>query len=156
MSEGVILWSTGTSRTNGERGDGMTQDELKEIPIFAKQIDKHLDRLKFLKAKSTSVPAMQTSERVQTSVIDRSMVVADSIVDLEREIDAEKKELDRMRKSASQFFALHDLTLEERELLDYRYIYCYTWEEVASLLHVGERTARWRHSQVMEKLFPES
>lgn len=134
----------------------MTQEELRAIPAAAAQIHKHLDRLKFLKAKSTSVPAMQTSERVQTSVIDRSMVVADSIVDLEHEIDVEKKELDQMRKSASQFFAAHDLTLEERELLDYRYIYCYTWEEVASLLHVGERTARWRHSQVMEKLFPES
>ncbi len=134
----------------------MTQEEIRAIPAAAVQIHKHLDRMKFLKAKSTSVPAMQTSERVQTSVIDRSMVVADSIVDLEREINAEKKELDRMRKSASQFFASHDLTLEERELLDYRYIYCYTWEEVASLLHVGERTARWRHSQVMEKLFPES
>lgn len=134
----------------------MTREEIRAIPAAAVQIHKHLDRLKFLKAKSTSVPAMQTSERVQTSVIDRSMVVADSIVDLEREIDAEKKELDRMRKNASQFFASHDLTLEERELLDYRYIYCYTWEEVASLLHVGERTARWRHSQVMEKLFPES
>lgn len=134
----------------------MTQEEIRAIPAAAVQIHKHLDRLNFLKAKSTSVPAMQTSERVQTSVIDRSMVVADSIVDLEREIDAEKKELDRMRKSASQFFASHDLTLEERELLDYRYIYCYTWEEVASLLHVGERTARWRHSQVMKKLFPDS
>lgn len=134
----------------------MTQEEIRAIPAAAAQIHKHLDRLKFLKAKSTSVPAMQTSERVQTSVIDRSMVVADSIIDLEREVDAEKKELDQMRKSASQFFASHDLTLEERELLDYRYIYCYTWEEVASLLHVGERTARWRHSQVMEKLFPES
>lgn len=134
----------------------MTQEEIRAIPAAAMQINKHLDRLKFLKAKSTSVPAMQTSERVQTSVIDRSMVVADSIVDLEHEIDVEKKELDQMRKSASQFFASHDLTLEERELLDYRYIYCYTWEEVASLLHVGERTARWRHSQVMEKLFPDS
>lgn len=134
----------------------MTQEEIRAIPAAAVQIHKHLDRLKFLKAKSTSAPAMQTSERVQTSVIDRSMVVADSIVDLEHEVDAEKKELDQMRKSASQFFASHDLTLEERELLDYRYLYCYTWEEVASLLHVGERTARWRHSQVMEKLFPGS
>ena len=134
----------------------MTQEEIRAIPAAAVQIHKHLDRLEFLKAKSTSVSAMQTSERVQTSVIDRSMVVADSIVDLEREIDAEKRELDQMRKSASQFFAAHELTLEERELLDYRYIYCYTWEEVASLLHVGERTARWRHSQVMGKLFPES
>jgi DNA-directed RNA polymerase specialized sigma24 family protein len=133
----------------------VTQEEIRAIPAAAVQIHKHLDRLEFLKAKSTSVSAMQTSERVQTSVIDRSMVVADSIVDLEREIDAEKRELDQMRKSASQFFAAHELTLEERELLDYRYIYCYTWEEVASLLHVGERTARWRHSQVMGKLFPE-
>lgn len=133
----------------------MTQDELKEIPIFAKQIDKHLERLDFLKQKSTCVPPLQTTERVQTSAIDRSMVLSDSIIDLEREVAGERKELDQMRKQASQFFASCDLTLEERELLDYRYIYCYTWEEVASLLHVGERTARWRHSQVMGKLFPE-
>ena len=133
----------------------MTQEEIRAIPAAAIRISRHLDRLRYLKQKSTSVPAMQTSERVQTSAIDRSMVLSDSIIDLEREVAGERKELDQMRKQASQFFASCDLTLEERELLDYRYIYCYTWEEVASLLHVGERTARWRHSQVMGKLFPE-
>lgn len=131
----------------------MTQDELKEIPIFAKQIDKHLERLDFLKQKSTCVPPLQTTERVQTSVVDRSNVLVDSVIDLEREIERETKELHRMQKEASQLFAQHDLTLEERELLDYRYIYCYTWDEVASMLHVVERTARRKHDQIMKKLF---
>lgn len=64
----------------------MTQEEIRAIPAAAVRISKHLDRLRYLKQKSTSVPAMQTSERVQTSAIDRSMVLSDSIIDLEREV----------------------------------------------------------------------
>lgn len=151
--DGRMQLYIGTKRITGERGDGMTQEELREIPIFAGQINKRLERLNYLKEKSTCVPSLQTTERVQTTVIDRSNVLSDTIVDLESEIEEEVRRLKAMQNQAEKCFSAHDLSLDERELLEYRYIYCYTWEEVASLLHIGERTARLRHYRIMKKIF---
>lgn len=140
---------------NDENEIKITEKVVRGIPTRAARIKRYKDRLTYLRAKSTCLPGLQTDDRVQTSRTNRSMTISDTLMDLEHEITKEEAELESIKRAASNYFRQYDLTLEERELLDYRYINCYQWSDVASLLYVGERTARWRHAKILKKLFPQ-
>jgi hypothetical protein len=61
----------------------MTREELNSIPVMQKSIDRKLERIEYLRAKSTATPPMTTDGRVQTTVTNKSMIVSDTLVDLD-------------------------------------------------------------------------
>lgn len=133
----------------------MTREELKEIPAYAKQIERHEERLAYLKAKAESVPAIVPKERVQISVVDHSNMEADAALDLEREIQDEKEKLEGMQHAAADFFQGQQLSFDECELLRYRYLYCCTWDDIAGCLYLSVPGVYKMHNRIMDKLFPE-
>lgn len=133
----------------------MTREELKKIPVYARQIGRHQERLRYLRAKAETVPAIVPKERVQTSVVDHSNMEADAAMDLEIEIRAEVLKLRHMTEAAAECFRSPELTPEERDVLTNRYIYCMPWNDIAAYMNYSPRSVYRRHCQALDKLFPD-
>lgn len=153
MSEGVILWSTGTSRTNGERGDSMTEEELREIPHYARVINSHIQQLIYLRQAAESIPPLSTDEKVQTSMVSHN-TTADTMIDLETQIHQELRDLHEMQAEARGMFVKADLDFDEKVVVKYRYLYCLRWEDIAESMHMSERSVRRHHAFAIRKIFP--
>jgi DNA-directed RNA polymerase specialized sigma subunit len=131
----------------------MTREELNSIPVMQKSIDRKLERIEYLRAKSTATPPMTTDDRVQTTVTNKSMIVSDTLVDLEAEITEDMAELKRMKRRARLFIEQSQLTKIEKELMKLRYVDCLYWSDVGDIMCYHPVYVRQMHSDILSRLF---
>ena len=116
----------------------MTRETIRRIPELNNQILRDEAQLRYLKEKATSVPALSTKEKVQSSRQNDSMKYADAAVDLEVELVKKRDELRELTEEAIEWIETLD-TSRERRIFRMRLIQCYTWEEIADLIGYSRR-----------------
>ena len=117
----------------------MTAKELRQIPQLHRQIERDMEQLVYLQEKATSIPSTVTErERVQTSPSGGGNRYVEAAIDLERDIRRKRDLLEELQTEAARFIHLMPFETETERLtvrvMRYRYLKCYTWEEIADLL----------------------
>ena len=131
----------------------MERQEFKDIPYAWKRAMKDKERLEYLEQKSDGVGGMQTTERVQSSNLNRSMAIADTIIDLQSRIDTEERELRARMDEAEQMINSGALNDRDRSIMLYRYKYCLDWLDISELMQMTTRWVLKRHGIALSKLF---
>lgn len=131
----------------------MERQEFKDIPYAWKRVTKDKERLEYLEQKSDGVGGMQTTERVQSSNLNRSMAIADTIIDLQSRIEAEEKELRARMDKAEKMIKSGTLNDRDKSIMLYRYKYCLDWLDISELMQMTTRWVLKRHGIALSKLF---
>lgn len=131
----------------------MERQEFKDIPYAWKRVMKDKERLEYLEQKSDGVGGMQTTERVQSSNLNRSMAITDTIIDLQSRIDVEEKELRARMDEAEKMITNGTLNDKDKSIMLYRYKYCLDWLDVSELMQMTTRWVLKRHGIALSKLF---
>ena len=132
----------------------MTRDELRQIPVMQRALNRKIERLEILREQATSVPAVDTSkDKVQTSTENRSMAIVDTFVDLDTEIHDDFDDLDRQRLKAAALIDSADITSEEKKIMSLRYVNGLYWRDVAFIMNYSQAYIQRWHSVILEKLF---
>lgn len=129
----------------------MTKEELKQIPRIDKLIKIRKQQLEELEELSTCVPCLKAEEKVQTSVQNNSMNVAVKIADLSEEIRKDYVYLLGLKKEVYKL--IKPLDVNERILMDLRYIGGKEWKEIAYLLGWSYRHTTRVHGEILKKIF---
>ena len=132
-------------------GGRMTKDELKEIPRIEKRIRQKQEQIEILKALEISVPALNSSEKVQSTVVNRSMDQTVKRLDLEDMLHEDCTRLLRLKDEA--YSLIRGLSGAERELMELRYISGYTWERIAVEMSYSYRHIVRLHGKILQKLY---
>ena len=122
----------------------ITREEIRKIPELHKLIQRKTEQLRYLSEKATSVPSgLAEGERVQTSPDNSAGKYIDAAADLNREILQDQMELLELQRKAALFIETLPMDTETNKLavkiLRYRYIKCYSWEEVSDLIGYQQR-----------------
>ena len=119
----------------------ITREEIRRIPELHKSIKRDKEQLLFLREKSTSIPSLNDTERVQTSPSNNVNKYSDEAADLYKEIQRKEAELLELQIKTRSFIKTVEDPLA-RKILKLRYLKCYTWEEVAELTGYVTRWVR--------------
>ena len=119
----------------------ITREEIRRIPELHKSIKRDKEQLLFLREKSTSIPSLNDTERVQTSPSNNVNKYIDEAIDLDKEIQRKEAELLELQIKAGLFIKTVEDPLA-RKILKFRYLKCYTWEEVSELTGYVTRWVR--------------
>lgn len=116
----------------------ITRDEIRRIPDLHKSIERKKEQLRYLQEKATSIPSgLSESERVQTSPSNSADKYIVEAADLNRDIQQTQLELIELQDKARLFIESLPTETETQKLaakvMRYRYLKCYTWEEIADL-----------------------
>lgn len=116
----------------------MTKEELRTIPKLYTQIKRKEEQLLYLSEKATAIPSiMPDPNKVQTSPSNNANKYSDAAIDLAGEIEADKARLRELKEFAKDLIADMPRTCGRERLavkvMKYRYIKCYTWDEIADL-----------------------
>ena len=131
---------------------GLSKDELRQIPYIDRRIRENKKAIKRLKEESIEVSSLEIQERVQKSTLNHSMENVDRYIDLERELATEIDELNEIKTEAHTMLkSIQDP--REKELMILRYINGYTWEDIAYIMNLSYRHTLRIHSTVMDKYF---
>lgn len=124
----------------------MTAKALRQIPQLHKQIERDKEQLRFLREKATSVPSLADRERVQTSPSGGGNRYVEAAIDLNKDIQRKELLLLELKTEAMAFISmLPEETETDRlalKVMNYRYLKCYAWDEIAELLGYDERWLR--------------
>ena len=131
----------------------MERQEFKDIPYAWKRVMKDKERLEYLEQKSDGVGGMQTTERVQSSNLNRSMAIADTIIDLQSRIDTEERELRARMDEAEKMITSGSLNDRDKSIMLYRYKYCLDWLDISELMQMTTRWVLKRHGIALSKLY---
>lgn len=116
----------------------MTVDEIRAIPGEWHRLLRDMERLEYLRAAATSVPALATDNvKVQVSVRNRSMVIVDELVDLERDLTARLEAMSRKEHAAEELFKT--VREPDRKVLNYFYCRHLTMRQIAEILFFSPR-----------------
>lgn len=136
----------------------ITRDELRSIPELHKSILRDKERLRILREKATSIPSLSDQERVQTSPSSSGNRFVEAAVDLKREIQAKEIQLTELQDKAKSFIcSLPNKTDAEkltRKVLSYRYLKCYTWEEISEVVVYAPRYIRKLEWNAIKEVLP--
>ena len=116
----------------------MTREDIRRIPELNNAILRDEAQLRYLKEKSTAVPAISTKEKVQGGTSQDRMKYADAAVDLEVELRIRWDELRELQEEAGEWIKTLDAPLERR-IFKMRLIKCFTWDEIAELIGYSRR-----------------
>lgn len=117
-------------------------------------IDSDVEELERLRDLATRISGPNFGERVQTSRNPDPPFVRylDNIMDMEQRIHRELCELVVLKKRITESLEKVE-NREERLLLTYRYLDNRTWEQIASMLSVSDRTVHRIHASALRN-FP--
>lgn len=124
---------------HSERGNTLiTRDEIRSIPEIHKSIQSDKERLRVLREKAVSLPTLSEQEKVQTSPSGSGNKYVEAAVDLNKQIEAKEIALILLQDRARAWIYSLPIDTEKQKLtfrvLKYRYLRCYTWEEIAELM----------------------
>lgn len=129
----------------------MTVDEIRAIPGEWHRLLRDMERLEYLRAAATSVPAFPTDGiKVQTSVMNRSMVISDELIDLERDIDQRVREMHEKEEAARELF--RDVREPDRKVLIYHYVRHLTISEIAKIIFYSPRWCYYLRKRGLKEL----
>lgn len=131
----------------------LTEKDLKEILQIQRDVDKKSERLNNLREISTCTPAITMDEKVQTTVQNKSMAIADAVVDLERELDADMDRLKTAKSAADEFIKSLDLDETEQSIMHLRYVDCQYWYSISEILNYSIRHLTRKHGEILSKIF---
>lgn len=116
-------------------------------------IDSDLEELERLRDLATRISGPNFGERVQTSRNPDPPFVRylDDIMDMEQKIHRELCELVVLKKMITESLEKVE-NREERLLLTYRYLDNRTWEQIASMLSVSDRTVHRIHASALRNI----
>lgn len=130
----------------------MTKDELKQLRGIKKLIDYKKRELQELEELSTCVPALNTKEKVQVSIINKGMPLSDKKIDLERQIE---KDIDRLISLQKEAYTLiQGLPPRDRLLIEARYIKAWSWSKVCEETNYSWNSVHRHHRRILQELFP--
>lgn len=116
----------------------MTVEELRAIPELYKKLEKDRERLHYLRELSTTVPALRVDPaRVQTTVVNRSMLIADEVIDLERSVKDLEALLEAREREALDL--IKPLPDPERKVLLLFYVGHFSIRETGDILFFSPR-----------------
>ena len=113
-------------------------------------IDSDVEELERLRDLATRISGPNFGERVRTSRNPDPPFVRylDDIMDMEQKIHRELCELVVLKKKITESLEKVE-NREERLLLTYRYLDNRTWEQIASMLSVSDRTVHRIHASAL-------
>lgn len=130
----------------------ITKEQLRSIPAIYKQIQRDKEQLLFLREKATALPpTLPDHERVQTSPNNYTNRYIEEAVDLDREIQAKQEGLTELQQEARVFIDTITDPLPKK-ILRYRYLKCYTWNEISELLGYDTRSCYRFESEAIADL----
>lgn len=115
-------------------------------------LDRKLEQLARLRAKSAKVTAIIGGERVQGGIEgSRLEMIVEKIMGLEREID---EGIDQLKRKQAEVEAaiVHLDSAREREVLTYKYIYGYRWENIAAVVNYSKTQIFRLHGTALKKI----
>lgn len=129
----------------------MTVDEIRAIPGEWHRLLRDMERLEYLRAAATSVPALATdSVKVQVSVRNRSMVIVDELVDLERDIDQRVREMHEKEEAAKELFQA--VREPDRKVLIYHYVRHLPITEISKIIFYSPRWCYYLRKRGLKEL----
>lgn len=132
----------------------MTAKEyLKQVYLLDKRIDSDIEEVTELRALAEKVTVPMENERVQTSLSGEAPFLRslEQIWTLEQEINDEiDKLVDLKRQIRRTIDKLEDFN--QKMLLRYRYIHCYSWENIAEKMGISLRWAYGLHGKALQAL----
>lgn len=115
------------------------------------RINSDLEEIRKIREMAVSMSSPSLGDRVchsrsTTAPFTRRI---ENIVDLEREVN---DEIDRLVALKRQMRTVIEsvANINERVVLDYRYVHCCSWQTIARKLFVDERTARRWHNKASD------
>ena len=135
----------------------MTKEELRTIPKLHTQIKRKEEQLLYLSEKATAIPSiMPDPNKVQTSPSNNANKYSDAAIDLAGEIEADKARLDELKGLAKVLIANMPRTCGRERLavkvMKYRYIKCYTWDEIADRMGYSRDRVAHIHGEALQHL----
>ena len=127
----------------------MDKEELKDLIGLTRRVKNEEARLEELKDKVTSI-AIDYGEKVQISPTNMSMETVAEMIDLKALIEADLLTLYQKRKEAYILFS--SLKGIEREVMELRYVYGFTWERIAVELELSYRHVHRVHGNALYRL----
>ncbi len=127
---------------------------LSQARTLNMRIDAGFERIQQLRALSERRTAVYGRERVRASgAADGRMDVVARIVDAERELDAQ---IDQMIELKEEIAAVIERVPDERmrALLEFRYLNCCTWDEVAERMNYTTRSIYNLHTAALQAIVP--
>ena len=136
----------------------ITREEIRSIPELHKSIQRDKERLRYLREKATSIPSLSDQERVQTSPSGGGNRFVEAAVDLNNEIRAKEIRLTELQGRAKKFICSLPAETEVQKLtlkvLKYRYLRCYTWEEISEVVVYAPRYIQQLEWEIVKDLIP--
>ena len=114
-------------------------------------IDSDAEELERLRSLATRISGSNYGVRVQTSGNPEPQFVRylDDIIEMEQKVHRELCELVVLKKKITDSLEKVD-NRDERLLLTYRYLNNHTWEQIASMLSVSDRTVQRIHASALK------
>lgn len=132
----------------------ITREELRRIPELYKSIQRDKEHLAYLREKATSVPStLKDQERVQSSPNPGVNKYVEAAADLSREIGWKQTCLDDLTCRASLFIETIQDDLA-RKVMEYRYVKCYEWNEIADVMGYAMRYLQQIEWEEIKNLIP--
>ena len=130
----------------------MTAKEfLSRAYLLDQQIKSKLEQIESLRALSLKCTSSTDGERVSGSSDPKKLEnVMAKIIDMESEISADIERLVDIKEEISKAVAAVENPLQ-RLLLEYRYILCKKWPEVAEAIGLSERSTFEQHGKILKK-----
>ncbi len=132
---------------------GTAKEFLNQAYRLNELIDSDVEELERLRDLATRISGPNFGERVQTSRNPDPPFVRylDDIMDMEQKIHRELCELVVLKKKITESLEKVE-NREERLLLTYRYLDNRTWEQIASMLSVSDRTVHRIHASALRNI----
>lgn len=115
-------------------------------------LDRKLEQLARLRAKSAKVTAIVGNERVQGGIEgSRLEAIVEKIMDLEREISERIDDL-KQKQSAVESAIVRLDSNRERDVLTLKYICGYSWEDIVQISGYSQRQTFRIHGEALKKI----
>ena len=119
----------------------VTQEDLRSLAGKWKRLRREQRQLEYLREKSTALASPATDAvKVQTSVTNRSMMYADSVIDQEQIVEQAVEDLQPELSRVTKFTATLPKGSTERRVMELRYCKGYEWEDVADIMSYSDMT----------------
>lgn len=129
-----------------------TKEWLRQVRTIDRRVDSTIERLERMRARLEAGRMSNISGMPRGGAIDWT-VTADMVIDLEKRLNAEIREMCRTKQAALDAIdAVEEANL--REVLELYYLDGYTWDQVAQTMGYDRRHVTRLHGIALGKIHP--
>ena len=130
----------------------LTQNDLHRLISLQRQLMRDTEQLYMLLDLAEGTASVPTDTlRVQNSLPPSGNKFAVAAADLTELMEQEEAELDMLQKKVKDFISTIEEPVESR-IIYMRYISCYDWDMIASLLNYTSRHVFRIHNRIVQQL----